>query len=297
MSRVRVAISLMVLILSAGLTSGCADYMARMTVDNMKPIFEDMRSTTNANRDYETVRDGMPAMLVQMDGFIETSPENRYLLASAAEANIGYAFLFVEDTDKERAKRLYLKGREYALRNLERNVTFAQAYEKGDLEAYKKALKTIHKRDIAALYFATNGWLSWMNLAHNDNPEVLNDLPRIEAMMDRLLEIDDTYYYGGIHAPFGVYYVSRPEIFGGQSDEAAFHFKEAFEISGSKYLLWQFLYAKYYAVQLRDRELFVKTLNGIASAPDDILPEQAFVNAAVKQKARDLLAHTDDYFK
>jgi hypothetical protein len=57
------------------------------------------------------------------------------------------------------------------------------------------------------------------------------------------------------------------------------------------------LYAKYYAVQLKDRELFVKTLNDILSAPDDILPEQAFVNAAVKQKAKDLLAHTDDYFK
>ena len=115
--------------------------------------------------------------------------------------------------------------------------------------------------------------------------------------MDRLLELDDTFYYGGTHALLAVYYVSRPEMFGGQSDEAQFHFKEAFEISESKYLLWQYLYARYYAVQLKDKELFINTLNGIITAPDDLLPEQAFVNAAIKQKAGDLLAHTDDYFK
>ncbi len=293
----RTAIFLLPLMVLAGLTSGCADYMARMTVNNMKPIFEDMRSTTNANRDYETVRDAMPNVLIQMDGFIETSPDNRYLLASAAEANIGYAFLFVEDNDKERAKGIYLKGREYALRNLKRTKTFEQAFNQNDNEVFKRALKTIHKRDITALYFATNGWLSWINLAHSDNPEVLNDLPRVEAMMDRLLELDDTFYYGGTHALLAVYYVSRPEMFGGQSDEAQFHFKEAFEISESKYLLWQYLYARYYAVQLKDKELFINTLNGIITAPDDLLPEQAFVNAAIKQKAGDLLAHTDDYFK
>lgn len=288
------AAALMILI---GLTPGCADYMARMTVNNMKPIFEDMHSTTNANRDYETVRDAMPNMLIQMDGFIETSPRNRYLLASAAEANIGYAFLFVEDTDRERAKGIYFKGREYALRNLKLNRTFEQGLSQNDIEVFKRGLKTIHKRDIAALYFAVNGWLSWINLAHGDNPEVLNDLPKVEAMMDRLLELDDTFYYGGPHALFAVYCISRPEMFGGRSDESQFHFREAFEISQSKYLLWHYLYARYYAIQLKDRELFEKTLNGIVSAPDDLLPEQAFVNAAVKQKAKDLLAHADDYFK
>ncbi len=92
-------------------------------------------------------------------------------------------------------------------------------------------------------------------------------------------------------------FVSRPEMFGGQSEQAKDHFNEAFEISESKYLLWYFLYAKYYAVWKNDRELFVTTLNKILSAPDDLLPEEAFVNGAVKLKARDLLGHTDDYFK
>lgn len=279
------------------LTTGCASTIAKMSVDGMKPILVDMRTATNRNPDVALVRDAMPAMLVQMDGFIRVSPENRYLLVSAAEANMGYAFLFVEDKDRRRARELYAKAREYALRNLETNKTFRQALEQDDLQAYTEALRTIHKRDIAALYMATNSWLQWINLSRAENSDVLRDLPRVEAMIDRLLELDDTFYYGGVHALMGVYAISRPEMFGGRPDEAQAQFQAAFEISESKFLLWHFLYAKYYAVQTRDRDLFVTTLNRIIAAPDGILPDQAFANAAVKMKARDLLQSTDEYFR
>lgn len=285
------------LVISSSFLSGCASTIAKMSVDGMRPILEDMHAATNRNSDIDLVRAAMPAMLIQMDGFIRVSPENRYLLTSAAEANLGYAFLFVEDMDKPRAKLLYIKARDYALRNLSSNKTFKQALEQDDIQVFTDALKTIHKRDIAPLYFATNAWLSWINLAHADNSEVLNDLPKVEAMMDRVLELDDTFYHGGIHALMGSNFVSRPEMFGGQPEQAKIHFNEAFEISESKYLLWYFLYAKYYAVSIDDKELFVTTLNKVLSAPDDLLPEEAFPNGAVKLKAKELLGHADDYFK
>ena len=285
------------LIISAGFLGGCASTIAKISVDGMRPILEDMHEATNRNSDIDMVRAAMPAMLIQMDGFIRVSPENRYLLTSAAEANLGYAFLFVEDTDKPRAMQLYIKARDYAFRNLSMNKTFKQALEQDDIQVFTVALKTIHKRDIAPLYFATNAWLSWINLAHSDNSAALNDLPKVEAMMDRVLELDDTFYHGGIHALMAANFVSRPEMFGGQPEQAKDHFNEAFEISESKYLLWYFLYAKYYAVQINDKELFETTLNKILSAPDDILPEEAFVNGAVKLKAKELLGHVDDYFK
>jgi hypothetical protein len=288
---------LLPVIMGAALVSGCANTIAKMSVDGMKPIMVDMREASNRNPDSELIREGMPAMLIQMDGFIMVSPENRYLLSSAAEANMGYAFLFVEDVDKNRARMQYLKARDYALRNLSLNGTFKKALEGDDNEAFVKALKTIHKRDIAPLYYATNAWLQWINVSHGDHPEVLKDLPRVEAMMDRILVLDDTFYHGGIHALMGVYNVSRPEMFGGQPEEANAHFKEAFEISQSKYLLWYFLYAKFYAVAVKDKGLFESSLNRIVSAPDDLDPQEAFVNSAVKGKARELLLHADDYFK
>ncbi len=294
---IRKVLYVLPLLVSVSLTGGCAAKIAKMSVDSMKPIMVEMRNATNKNRDAQLILDAMPAMLVQMDGFIGVSPENRYLLTSAAEANMGYAFLTVEDKDKGRAKFLYLKARDYALRNLMLNKTFRKAYEGGDIEEFTRALNTIHKRDVGPLYLATNSWMMWINLAHADEPAALKDLPRVEAMMDRVLVLDDTHYYGGVHALLGTYYVARPEMFGGQPEDAKAHFQEAFDISESKYLLWHYLYARYYAVYVKDRELFVSTLNKIIAAPPDILPEETFANAAVKKKASSLLLQVDDYFR
>jgi hypothetical protein len=116
-------------------------------------------------------------------------------------------------------------------------------------------------------------------------------------MMDRVLQLDDTFYYGGVHALLGGYLISRPEMFGGQPEQAQEHFTEAFEISQSKYLLWYLLYAKFYAVAMDDKQLFIDSLQRIVSAPDDILPEEAFANGAAKLKAREMLSHADEYFK
>lgn len=275
---------------------GCAKKIAKISVDGMRPIMESMNQSTKFNNDFKLVRDSMPMFMVQMDGFIEVSPENRFLLTQAAESYIGYAFLFVEDTDKKRAKKLYLKGKDYAIRVLSMDDNFKKALEDNDAEGLINALKTVHKNDIAALFFAVNGWLSYLNLAHLDDPTVLKDIPKIEAMMARLYEMDDTFKYGGIHALYGVYYASRPEMFGGKLTQAEIHFKEAFEISKSKYLVWDFVYARYYATAKKDKELFVSTLTRIIDAPDDLFPDEAFVNAAIKQKAAELLLKVNDYF-
>jgi len=101
---------------------GCtAATRSRMMVDGMKPMMEKMNIAVNQNPDVETVRRAMPASLVQLDGFIEVSPDNEDLLLRASEAYGGYAFLFIEDTDKKRAAKLNKKARDYALRVLNIN--------------------------------------------------------------------------------------------------------------------------------------------------------------------------------
>ena len=95
---------------------------------------------------------------------------------------------------------------------------------------------------------------------------------------------------------WALFMLQAPRCLAGKPDQADFQFKEAFEISESKYLMWHYLYARYYAFAINDRALFVATLEKVISAPDDILPEETFVTMAVKAKAKNLLTHTDDYF-
>jgi len=41
--------------------------------------------------------------------------------------------------------------------------------------------------------------------------EAMSELPRVEWMMKRALELDEGFYYGGPHLFMGIWYGSRPK--------------------------------------------------------------------------------------
>jgi tetratricopeptide (TPR) repeat protein len=285
------------LVLPVFIFTGCTSAeRARMTVSSMQPLMDNMRSAVNRHNDVDLVRDAMPASLIQLDGFIEVSPGNPNLLLRAAEANSGYAFLFLVDTDKKRALKSYQKAKGYAFRALRHKNAFAEILKNGSDAEITRFMDRFNEADVPALYFFATSWLSCIELSVGDDVNVIADLPKVELIMDKILELDDTYNYGAIHAVFGTYFSSRPQELGGQLEDAKFHFEEAFEISESKFLAWQFLYAKSYVVQMKDRELFIQTLEDIIAAPENLLPEKTFVNEAVKQNAKELLNKVDYLF-
>jgi hypothetical protein len=255
----------------------------------MDPIMDDMASVVNMSNDVELMRDGLPASLIQMDGFVKSAPNDKLLL-KAAESYFGYSFSFVEDVNKPRASALYLKAREYALRVLRKNRRFDE--QAPDL---KDMLAKCGKQDVPALYWTASSWLAWIGLNLN-KPEAMMDLPKVEAMLQRVIELDETYYYGTAHAMLGGFYAAQPKNMGGDPVKADKHFQRAFELSGSKLLVVQLMYAKFYAVQIQDKALFVKTLSEIIATPVDSFPERNLANEVAKRKAKDLLEKADTLF-
>jgi tetratricopeptide (TPR) repeat protein len=270
---------------------GCAD--AGFIIKNMEPIMEEMNVSMNKSSDVDMLRDAMPANLVQLDGFIEAAP-NAKLLIRTSEAYFGYTFAFVEETDKKRASMLYLKARDYALEVLLQERYFRKNFDKG-LDEFTSSLKEFGKNDVPALYWTANNWMAWIALNLN-NPEVLLDVPKVEAMLLRVVELDETFYYGGAHATLGAFYASRAKTIGGDPEKARYHFDRAFKLSQSKLLFVHLLYAQYYAYQIQDRDLFVKTLEKVVATPVDYFPEKNFANEIAKRKARTLLEDVDMYF-
>ncbi|MGO9147074.1 MAG: TRAP transporter TatT component family protein [Desulfomonilia bacterium] len=283
-------VSRMVVILALFLT-GCS--MKVLTVRSMDPIMDDMRTAVNRNMDVDLMRDAMPASIVQLDGFIVAAPDNKLILRGA-EAYFGYANAFVEDTDKKRAGLLYLKARDYGLRVLKGYSQFSKTLD-GPEPAFKQMLYGFGAGDVPALFWTANSWLAWIGL-NPDDPQGLMDLPKVIDMLDRVVEVDETFYYGSAHAALGAYYASLPKMLGDNTAKAKEHFDKAFEISGGKMLLMYYLYAKFYAYQVQDRDLFVKTLEKIIQTPADTYPDMAFANELAKRKAKVLLDNVDMYF-
>ena len=284
------------LLISVCLSCGCtAGARSRMMVNSMKPLLENMNSAARKNNDIKLVRDAMPAALVQMDGLIQASPENKYLLATAAENYYAYAFFFVEPTDKQSAEKLYLRARNYAFRALNQNKAFKKAAN-GSLEDFSRALQTFEKENVPAMYWAVSSRLAWMRISHSSGFDSVIDFPKIEAMMDRMLVLDETFNYGAVHILIGAYYANIPDTLGGIAEGADYHFEQAFDISDSKYLLWHVFYAKYYAFQVQDKQLYLDSLETVVSAPDDLFPKEAFSNRMAKKMAKQMLKETDLLF-
>jgi hypothetical protein len=61
-------------------------------------------------------------------------------------------------------------------------------------------------------------------------------------------------------------------------------------------LLARLIFAKTYAVQNQNRELFEMQLQAILQAPNDLFPEQRLANQVARKKATKLLERIDELF-
>ncbi|MBF0102496.1 MAG: hypothetical protein HQK77_16465 [Desulfobacterales bacterium] len=267
---------------------------SRFIVNSMNPLMKQMQSGVFKNDDPELIKEALPAALVMIDGLLEVSPDNKELLLTAAESYSGYAFAYIEDTNPERASHMYLKARNYALRVLKKHQQFQEALQQ-PFEKFQETLSKFKKADAPALFWSANCWFKWISLNLNQL-EVFLDIPKAEAMLNRVLELDETYYFGSAHISMGGFYASVSEALGGNPQKAYKHFQRAFEIAESKFLLAHLFYAQFYAVQIQDRALFLNTLQNIIDTPNNVLPKANFINQLVKEKAKKLIQQVDVLF-
>lgn len=240
------------------------------------------------------IREGMPAYLMLMDGMIEAWPDNDQLLIAAAQGYSSFASAFVEDQDKDYANFLFAKGRQYALKSL--GMRGFKEPLQSPLDDFKEGLNALGKKDIPYLFWAATCWANWISL-NLDSMEALAELPRVEMMMKRVLELDEGFYYGGPHLFMGIWYASRPKIAGGDLKKAQGHFLKALDLGQGKFLMAYVYYANYYARQTLDKDLFVSTLQKVLEARADIFSDLTLLNTVAQKKAKELLSRVEEYFE
>jgi hypothetical protein len=127
--------------------------------------------------------------------------------------------------------------------------------------------------------------------------EAMSELPRVEWMMKRALELEEGFYYGGPHLFMGIWYASRPKMAGGDLKKAREHFLKAIHLGQGKFLMSSVYYANYYARKVMDKELFISTLQNVLETPANIVPELTLINSVAQKTAKELLDHVEDYFE
>ncbi len=284
-------ISFFLLIISS--QSACL-YSKKVRVGTAALLLEDVATAASKQSDLRIIREGMPAYLMLIDGMTEAWPDNEQLLIAAAQAYSSFASVFVADQDKEYTKLLYGKAKDYALRSLVQRGF--KDPRKSPLDDFQKDVQASGKKDVPYIFWAATCWANWIIL-HLDSMEALAELPRVELMMRRTLELDEEFYYGGPHLFMGMWLASRPAIAGGDLQKAKGHFLRALDLGKGKFLMAYVYYADNYARRAMDKDLFVSTLKKVLDTPADIVPELTLVNTMAKKKAKELLTRVDEFFE
>jgi len=257
-------------------------------------LFPNFTTSIFEECDIELARNAIPANLKLLEGLLKNDPENKQILTTLSMGFAGYSMLFVEGDDPERASGLYLRARDYGIKALgEKGVSLKNAqHRKEDLQ---KALQTLGKEELQPLFWITVSWNAWINL-NLYKPGALAQLNASQAFLDRVMEIDASYFRGLPHVLMGVSLSARPPMLGGNVEQAKEHFDKALDLSHGKFFLAQYYFARYYAVRIQDKALFLKLTGDIEKMDPSELRDVCLINSVTQQKAKQLRERVDELF-
>jgi tetratricopeptide (TPR) repeat protein len=283
---------LAVLISTLMLLTACS--MGQMVVRGSQTILDSGIESMNRESDLQLARDAIPANLKLLEGMLLEDPNNTVLRLYAAEGFYGYSFGFVELEDPARAKLLYRRCYAHARKALKLAGIDIDP-ETAALEAVEAAVSKAGKKAVPALFWTASCLGKWIDLSRDDMSLVAS-LANTAAVMQRVIDLDNEFYFGGAHMFFGVYYGGRAPMLGGDYARAETEFRRAAEINDNKLLIVDLLQAEFLDRQRLDQQAFHQRLTAILAAPDDLYPEMALVNGIAKQRAAILLDYEGDWF-
>lgn len=294
-----------ILFMTAFLLSGCS--MKKTATTTIGRIARDGVIILESERDLDLARDSTPSLILTLEVFSRGNPKDKRLLTLLAQAYGQYSFGFLEEDllrykgmndplykkSYNRADLFYGRGRDYGLNSLWRGKRLEEVLVLSQDE-FEKELKGFGKGSLSSLFWTAFCWGSWINL-HRDEPAAFVELPRVTAIMKRVLELDPSFYYGSAHSFVASVAATRPKLLGGDPMLAKEEFLFAMEASPD-YLMHKVLFAQHYAVQVQDVDLFRKELEEVLGAAESGDPAKRLANELARRKAKLLLERLNNFF-
>lgn len=261
--------------------------------------------------DYDLAGVGTPGAIMQLEAMLSVSPDNEVLALNLAKAYVGYAVGWVEsdyevayaagemdksDRLRQRARLLYLRAHNLGLRCMRNRDKGIDAAMKGGEDKLAKYLKEHYrdKEDVAPIFWAGSALGAAINMSL-DQPDLLAEIPTAKAFVARARELDDGFFNGGVYIFLGSVESAFPPALGGDPEKGKALFEEGLTKTQRKNHMLHVNYARIYAVNTQNRELFVKLLTEVIEAPD-LGNSVRLSNKVARRRAERYLAQANELF-
>jgi predicted anti-sigma-YlaC factor YlaD len=292
--------------LSVILLAGCS--VKKYAINQLGNALAGTGTTFAGDDDPELIRAAVPFSLKLVESLLAENPKHEGLLLAAARGFTEYSYAFVQEDadeleDKDRAAatamrvragKLYLRARGYGLRGLEvKHPGFAERLKANP----KQAVKELKKSEAPMMYWTAISWGAALAASHDF--AMLPEIPRFEALIDRVMELDEGFDEGTVHTFLITYEMAR---LNGKGDVAARaarakeHFERAVKLGGGHQAGPLVAYAENVLVAQKNKTEFQNMLRQALRMDINASPENRELNLAVQRRARWLLSRTDKLF-
>ena len=298
----RIVRSFAVVLLALLLAPACS--IKTMAVKTVANTLADTGDVFTRDEDPELVRGATSFALKLYESLLESVPTHVPLLVSTCGSFTQYAYGFIE-TDalvaprqndaaalRERALKLYLRGRGYCLRAMDER--FGKGTGNALLQDPIAAVAKARREDVPLLYWTAASWGSAISLGL-DRPELAIDLPTVRVLADRALELDPAWNHAALHELM-ITLDSLPEALGGNPDRARQHFKTAVEMQKGLSPGPHVALATGVSVPAQDKAEFERLLKEALAIDPEKDPSNRLGVLITQKRARALLEQIDQQF-
>ena len=284
--------------------SGCS--IKQVAVNRIGDALASGGSAYATDNDIDLVGDALPFTLKTVESLLQEAPRHKGLLLTAASGFTQYSYAWVdlealalETSDpvaarqqRLRAKRLYLRGRDYALRAIELgHPDFLVNLRNHDAAA----LQELKAEQVPELYWFSVAWAGAI-AADPSDMELVADLNLIGPLVNRCLELDEAYEGGALHTFMISYMGARSALQGGGPEAARMHYEKALAFAKGTDISPQVAFAETVLVREQRRAAFESLMAEALALNPDEYPANRLANLIRQKRARLLLAQADDLF-
>jgi len=268
-------------------------------------VFDSIEYVYLSDDDPQLVKDAFPFNLKIIEILLDQNPDDREMLLTALSSFTMYSFGFVmEEAEKrsiedytagneiyDRANKLFTRALRFGMHGMElKYPEFNNWMAKRDNEN-----NPFEKEDISYLYWlsaAMGGSIS----SSQGNPIFVVDLPKIGWLLEKSMELDESWNNGALYSAMISFTMSRPDVVKDREQIAREYFNKAVQASSGKDCSVFVRFAESVDIKNQNKVEFLENLNYVIVFDLETAKEFKLTNAMAKARAKWLIERIDDLF-
>jgi hypothetical protein len=286
--------------------------VSEFAADTTAGFLAEAAPAARAYFDYETAGQGAANGILQLEGLHRVSPDNERLTLTLAQAYVAYAFGWVMDQQEQamfelryeeadhhqqRAYLMYTRAQQLVMSVMSDRDEGIERVVHGDPEKLRAYLREHYddpEDDIEIVFWAALSWGSAVTNA--PSMDSLIDLPAVRVLAEHSIALDESYENGGALTLLGGFDASYPEQLGGNWKKGREYFERALFVSKGRNHIHLINFARTYAVNAQDKELFLALMQEILASKDQG-NDVRLSNKVARRRAERYLRYMDQWFE